>query len=101
MQIVPASGSTKGPREMFTGDVWFDVIHRGEPPSRIRANAVHFAPCARTNWHTHAVGQTLHVTEASGSSRPAAARSSSCVPATPCTPRPASGIGTVRPPTTS
>jgi quercetin dioxygenase-like cupin family protein len=47
---------------MFTGDVWFDVIYRGEAPSRMRANAVHFAPGAHTAWHRHAVGQTLHVT---------------------------------------
>jgi hypothetical protein len=33
---------------MFTGDVWFDVIAKGDEPSRLRANAVHFAPCART-----------------------------------------------------
>ena len=55
--------STKGPAEMFTGDVWFDVIARGEPPSRMRVNTVRFAPCSRTAWHTHAVGPTLCVTE--------------------------------------
>jgi hypothetical protein len=43
---------------MFTGDVYFDVIAKGEEPSRMRANTVRFAPCARTAWHTHAVGQT-------------------------------------------
>jgi quercetin dioxygenase-like cupin family protein len=58
--------STKGPADMFTGDVWFDVIARGEEPSRVRVNAVHFAPGARTAWHTHAAGQTLHVTEGVG-----------------------------------
>ena len=52
---------------MFTGDVWFDVIAAPQPePSRMRVNAVHFAPCARTAWHSHAVGQTLHVTEGVG-----------------------------------
>src|SRR5205085_4489318 len=58
--------STKGPAERFTGDVWFDVIARGEEPSRLRVNAVRFAPGARTAWHAHAMGQTLHVTEGSG-----------------------------------
>ncbi len=47
---------------MFTGDVYFDVIAKGEEPSRMRVNTVRFAPCARTAWHTHACGQTLHVT---------------------------------------
>ncbi len=36
---------------------------RGDEPSRLRMNAVHFAPGARTAWHSHAVGQTLYVTE--------------------------------------
>lgn len=35
----------------------------GEELSRVRANSVHFAPGARTAWHSHAVGQYLHVTE--------------------------------------
>lgn len=51
---------------MFTGDVWFDVIAKGTEPSRMRVNTVRFAPCARTAWHSHAVGQTLYVTEGVG-----------------------------------
>lgn len=51
---------------MFTGDVYFDVVAKGEEPSRMRVNTVRFAPCARTAWHAHAVGQTLHVTEGIG-----------------------------------
>ena len=66
MEIQAKQPSTKGPADMFTGDVWFDVIARGEEPSRLRVNAVHFAPGARTAWHTHAAGQTLHVTEGVG-----------------------------------
>ena len=66
MNIIPASCSTKGSENMFTGDVYFDVIVKGEEPSRIRVNSVHFTPGARTAWHSHAVGQTLHVTEGIG-----------------------------------
>ncbi|MDT4958802.1 MAG: hypothetical protein QOG22_4123 [Pseudonocardiales bacterium] len=66
MEILNKAPSVKGPAQMFTGDVWFDVIAKGEEPSRIRVNAVHFAPGARTAWHSHAVGQTLHVTEGIG-----------------------------------
>jgi quercetin dioxygenase-like cupin family protein len=51
---------------MFTGDVWYDVIAKGEGPSRLRVNIVRFAPGARNAWHAHAVGQTLHVTEGVG-----------------------------------
>jgi quercetin dioxygenase-like cupin family protein len=66
MELLPKKPSTKGPAETFTGDVWFDVVARGEEPSRIRVNVVRFSPCARTAWHTHAMGQTLHVTEGVG-----------------------------------
>jgi len=51
---------------MFTGDVHFDVIAKGETPSRLRVNIVRFAPGARTAWHRHANGQTLHVTDGVG-----------------------------------
>jgi len=51
---------------MFMGDVYIDVIVKGEDPSRVRVNAVHFTPGAHTAWHAHAVGQTLHVTEGVG-----------------------------------
>jgi quercetin dioxygenase-like cupin family protein len=66
MNIVPAKSTQKGPENMFTGDVYFDEIAKGEEPSRVRVNAVHFTPGARTAWHCHAVGQTLHVTEGMG-----------------------------------
>jgi alkylhydroperoxidase/carboxymuconolactone decarboxylase family protein YurZ len=60
MHKLTAPPTGKGPAERFTGEVWFDQIYRGEEPSRARVNAVHFAPCARSACHTHAVGQTLH-----------------------------------------
>jgi quercetin dioxygenase-like cupin family protein len=58
--------STKGPSEWFTGDVWIDPIAQGEEPSRVRVNQVRFAPGARTAWHSHALGQTLFVTDGVG-----------------------------------
>jgi quercetin dioxygenase-like cupin family protein len=66
MDILPAAPSTKGSADMFTGDAWFDVIANGAEPSRVRVTSVHFAPGARTRWHSHPVGQTLHVTEGVG-----------------------------------
>ena len=66
MEKLTKKPTAKGPAEWFTGDVWFDVIYNGQEPSRVRVNAVHFAPCSRTAWHTHALGQTLHVTEGVG-----------------------------------
>jgi hypothetical protein len=29
MELLPKQPSTKGPAQLFTGDVWFDVIARG------------------------------------------------------------------------
>ena len=66
LEIQARQPTTKGSPEMFTGDVWIDVIARGEEPSRIRVNKVRFSPSARTAWHAHAVGQTLYVTEGVG-----------------------------------
>jgi len=53
--------SRKGPADWFTGAVWIDEIQVGVAPSRLRVFRVSFEPGARTAWHTHPVGQTLHV----------------------------------------
>jgi quercetin dioxygenase-like cupin family protein len=66
VHVLPAQPTTKGPAEMFTGDVWFDVVVRGDEPLRVRVNTVRFSPGARTAWHAHAVGQTLYVTDGLG-----------------------------------
>jgi quercetin dioxygenase-like cupin family protein len=47
--------------EYFTGTVWQDVIIEAPEPARVRVLRVSFEPGARTNWHTHPLGQTLHV----------------------------------------
>jgi quercetin dioxygenase-like cupin family protein len=66
VEVLPQKPSTKGPADMFTGDVWFDVIAQGAAPSRLRVNVVRFSPAAHTAWHRHANGQTLHITEGVG-----------------------------------
>jgi quercetin dioxygenase-like cupin family protein len=66
MDILPTLPSTKGPAQIFTGDVWFDQIVPMDGPQQGRCNAVHFGPGARTAWHSHANGQLLHVTEGVG-----------------------------------
>ena len=63
MEIVQPPSTMKLPAQWFTGDAWADVIHRGEDPSRLRANLVRFAPGARTAWHAHGLGQTLYIVE--------------------------------------
>jgi len=66
MELIDNPPTVKGPAEMFTGDVFFDTLARGAGESRLRVNTVRFAPCARTAWHSHSLGQTLHVTEGIG-----------------------------------
>lgn len=55
--------TSKGPADWFTGDVHPTIVLAGEEPSRVRVASVHFAPGARTAWHSHAVGQYLHIVE--------------------------------------
>ena len=63
MEIISAAkrSSRRGPAEYFTGTVWQDPIFDAPDPARIRAVKVSFEPGARTAWHTHPLGQTLHV----------------------------------------
>ena len=51
----------KAPAANFTGLVLHEEVFAPEAPSRLRASRVSFTPGARTNWHTHAVGQVLYV----------------------------------------
>ncbi|MEU5647124.1 (R)-mandelonitrile lyase [Streptomyces milbemycinicus] len=63
MELLKPPPTMKLPTEWFTGDAWADVIHRGEEPSRARANVVRFSPGSRTAWHSHGLGQTLYIVE--------------------------------------
>lgn len=63
MKIYPAGSrpTRRAPSEHFTGTVWQDPIIQAEAPARVVAARVMFEPGARTNWHTHPLGQTLYV----------------------------------------
>jgi quercetin dioxygenase-like cupin family protein len=68
MEIKPAGAvpSRRMPSDYFTGTVWQDPIIEAPAPARIRAALVTFEPGARTAWHTHPLGQTLHVVRGAG-----------------------------------
>ena len=53
--------SAKGPAETFIGAVRVDPLFQAPDPARVTAGLVTFEPGARTNWHTHPLGQTLIV----------------------------------------
>jgi quercetin dioxygenase-like cupin family protein len=54
--------SQKGPAEHFTGTVRIDPLFQAVAPGRAGGAYVSFEPCARSDWHTHPLGQTLVVT---------------------------------------
>jgi quercetin dioxygenase-like cupin family protein len=62
MELEPVRPTVKTPASHFTGDVYMTPIHVGTEPSRMTVALVRFTPGAHTDWHRHAVGQTLHVT---------------------------------------
>ena len=68
MKIVTseALNCRKGPEAWFTGVVWLDEIVNGSAPARLKATRVSFEPGARTAWHTHPLGQALHVVSGLG-----------------------------------
>lgn len=67
MDIHRAGRATKKANpDWFTGEVWQDPIVEAPDPARVRAVSVGFAPGARTNWHTHPLGQTLYVVSGLG-----------------------------------
>lgn len=64
MQIDPKKPTVKNPPEYFTGDVWLDMIAAPRDAGQQMSVAkVRFAPGARTAWHSHVLGQSLHIIE--------------------------------------
>ena len=58
--------SRKAPDEYFTGTVRIDSLFKTDAPGRAVGVLVTFEPGARTNWHTHLLGQSLVVTAGCG-----------------------------------
>ena len=63
MQILKVDDRVYRPSspEWFTGTVWLEELALPAPPARLRAYRVTFEPGARTAWHTHPIGQALHI----------------------------------------
>ena len=58
--------SYRGPAEWFSGSVRVDPLFAARPPAAGSGALVTFEPGARTDWHTHPLGQTLIVTAGCG-----------------------------------
>jgi 4-carboxymuconolactone decarboxylase len=66
---VTRSGSQparSAPPANFTGAAKIDSAFSTTPPARLGGARVTFEPSARTDWHTHPLGQTLIVTSGTG-----------------------------------
>src|SRR3982750_4537380 len=66
IKSVADAPTNRARREWFTGTVWQDPIVEAPEPARVKAVRVTFEPGARTAWHTHPLGQTLHVVSGVG-----------------------------------
>ncbi|MFN8108887.1 MAG: cupin domain-containing protein [Thermoleophilia bacterium] len=55
--------TARGAAEWFTGEVYMDPVAAPTGGSHVAAVSVHFAPGARSAWHTHPHGQTLWITQ--------------------------------------
>lgn len=68
IQITRAGSQPPRPvdQDHFTGAGRVDSAFRGTGPARVSGARVLFEPGARTDWHTHPLGQTLIVTAGTG-----------------------------------
>ncbi|MEJ6390039.1 (R)-mandelonitrile lyase [Gymnodinialimonas ulvae] len=68
MKITRADEISTGPApaDYFTGEVMSATLHQSGGADRVATLRVHFAPGARTAWHTHPHGQRLIVTQGEG-----------------------------------
>lgn len=58
-----APATLAAPAGVCTGDIYLDELASPPAPARLRCCSCHFAPGARTAWHSHPVGQSLVVIE--------------------------------------
>ncbi len=63
MRILPDGSrpSRLASAEYFSGTVVQDPVLEATPPARARLLRVTFLPGSRTHWHTHPLGQCLHI----------------------------------------
>ena len=63
MELIPASAPATAPGDRFHGHVEVTTVSAPAEPAWLSAAVVRFSPGAHTNWHVHALGQTLYVLE--------------------------------------
>jgi quercetin dioxygenase-like cupin family protein len=63
MELIPLTDPAVAPASRFAGHVEVTTVSAAAAPAWLSAAVVRFSPGAHTNWHVHALGQTLHVLE--------------------------------------
>lgn len=67
LKIMPSGNApSRGPASNFTGAVTVSSAFKGTGAARLGGGTVHFAAGARSNWHSHPLGQLLVVTAGRG-----------------------------------
>jgi quercetin dioxygenase-like cupin family protein len=66
VEHITETPTVKASAERFTGEVYLNMIEAPADPARLASALVRFTPGARTNWHSHAKGQVLYVTDGVG-----------------------------------
>jgi quercetin dioxygenase-like cupin family protein len=61
-----SQASQNAPAEHFTGTVCIDPLFQLNEPGRTSGAYVAFEACARSDWHTHSLGQALIVAYSCG-----------------------------------
>jgi quercetin dioxygenase-like cupin family protein len=62
----PFPKGERAPAANFTGTVYMHLLVKDDPAFNCVSGNVTFEPGARSNWHTHAAGQILLITEGVG-----------------------------------
>lgn len=65
-QSGPFPRGERAPAANFTGTVYLYPLVKDDPAFHCVSGSVTFEPRARSNWHTHAAGQILLITEGLG-----------------------------------
>lgn len=67
MQVFSSRDKTvAGTEEKFVGTAFLDYLKKPSDTMPLQIGHARFAPCARTNWHTHPFGQTLIIVDGIG-----------------------------------
>lgn len=66
LTLLPPQASGRGPAERFSGTVHSTPLVDARAGSPLIAGLVRFTPGARTNWHSHALGQALYIVDGEG-----------------------------------